>query len=67
MKEGKTYRIKSDIVNGIVERTIKYISEEGEIVEEAEIVNAMIRVGLEKAENEDIKKYLELRESNEIK
>lgn len=67
MKEGKTYRIRGDIVNGVVERTIKYISEEGEIVEEAEIVNAMIRVGLEKGENKDIRKYLELRESREIK
>ena len=67
MKESKTYRVRADIVSKIIERTVKYVSEEEEIVEEAEIVNAMIRIGLKEAENKDIKEYLELRENNEIK
>ena len=54
MKESKTYRVRADIVSKIIERTVKYVSEEEEIVEEAEIVNAMIRIGLKEAENKDL-------------
>jgi len=67
MSESKTYRVKSDLVKKIKTKTMEYIAEKKELVDEAEVVNAMILKGLEASKNEDIAKYLNLREEKKIK
>lgn len=67
MSESKTYRVKSDLVKKVKSKTMEYITDKKELVDEAEVVNAMILKGLETSKNEDIAKYLNLREEKKIK
>ena len=61
MNNGKTYRIKQDLVNKVKEKQINYVLDIKEVVDEADIVNALILKGLENYKNSDIQKYLELK------
>lgn len=67
MSESKTYRVKSDLVKKIKIKTMEYIADKKELVDEAEVVNAMVLKGLETSKNEDIAKYLNLREEKKIR
>lgn len=67
MSESKTYRVKSDLVKKIKAKTMEYVLDRKEIVDEAEVVNAMILKGLETSKNEDIARYLNLREERKIR
>ncbi len=67
MSESKTYRIKSDLVKKIKDKHMKYIIEKKEVIDEAQIVNALVLKGLEVATNEDVAKYMNLREERKIK
>lgn len=67
MSNSKTYRIKGDLVKQIKKRTMNYIIDEKEIINEAEMTNALILKGLESIENENIKRYLHLTETKQIK
>lgn len=67
MSESKTYRVKSDLVKKVKSKTMEYITDKKELIDEAEVVNAMILKGLETSKNEDIAKYLNLREEKKIK
>lgn len=67
MNESKTYRVKSDLVKKIKAKTMEYVIERKEIIDEADIVNAMILKGLEVSKNEDIAKYIDLKEQKKIR
>lgn len=67
MNNGKTYRIKQDLVNKVKEKQINYVLDIKEVVDEADIVNALILKGLENYKNSDIQKYLELKNDKKIK
>ncbi len=67
MNESKTYRVKSDLVKKVRERAMQYVIEKKEMVDEAEVVNAMILKGLETSKNEDIEKYIDLTKNKIIK
>lgn len=67
MNESKTYRIKSDLVKKARDLQIKYVLDRKEVIDEAEIINALIFRGLERITNEDIEKYLNLRGDGKIK
>lgn len=55
----KLYRVKKILGKKAKERRIKFVKEEGDIVTEAEIINAAIEKGLKTMSNEDIKKTTE--------
>lgn len=67
MNESKTYRVKSDLVKKVRERAMQYVIEKKEMVDEAEVVNAMILKGLETSKNEDIEKYIDLTKNKIIR
>ena len=67
MNNGKTYRVKQDLVNKIKEKQLNYVLDIKEVVDEADIVNALILKGLENYKNSDIQKYLELKNDKKIK
>ena len=67
MNQGKTYRVKGDLVKQVKERAMEYVIDRKEIVDEAEVVNAMILKGLETARNEDIARYLSLAKEKHIR
>ena len=67
MNQGKTYRVKGDLVKQVKERAMEYVIDRKEIVDEAEVVNAMILKGLETARNEDIARYLSLAKEKYIR
>lgn len=67
MNNGKTYRVKQDLVNKVKEKQINYVLDIKEVVDEADIVNALILKGLENYKNSDIQKYLELKNDKKIK
>jgi hypothetical protein len=46
---------------------MQYVIEKKEMVDEAEVVNAMILKGLETSKNEDIEKYIDLTKNKIIK
>ncbi|WP_087040665.1 hypothetical protein [Psychrobacter sp. JB385] len=67
MNESKTYRVKADLVKKAKEKQMKYVIDRKEVVDEAEVINALILKGLEVIKNEDIEKYLNLRMDGKIK
>lgn len=67
MNNGKTYRVKQDLVNKVKEKQLNYVLDIKEVVDEADIVNALILKGLENYKNSDIQKYLELKNDKKIK
>lgn len=67
MNESKTYRVKSDLVKKVREKAMEYVIDRKEMVDEAEVVNAMILKGLETSKNEDIEKYVNLAKNKIIK
>ena len=67
MSESKTYRVKKDLVKQIKAKAMEYVIEKKEIIDEADVVNAMILKGLEVGKNEDIARYLNLKEEKKIK
>ena len=67
MKDGKTYRVKEDLVKQIKKRELGYILDKKETITEAEVVNALVLKGLETAKNEDIQRYIELSRSKKIR
>lgn len=67
MKDGKTYRVKEDLVKQIKKRELGYILDKKETITEAEVVNALVLKGLETAKNEDMQRYIELSRSKKIR
>ena len=67
MNESKTYRVKGDLVRQVKERAMQYVIERKEIIDEAEVINAMILKGLETSRNEDIARYLSLAKDKHIR
>lgn len=58
----KTYRVKHHLSKEVCERNLDYIKKNGEILPEAKMLNAILAVGIEKAKDKDIEKYLKLNE-----
>lgn len=55
----KLYRVKKSLAKLAKDRRIIFIQEEGDVVTEAEIINAAIEKGLKEISNKDIKETTE--------
>ena len=55
----KLYRVRKALAKKAKERRIKFIQEEGDVVTEAEIINAAIEKGLKTISNDEIKETTE--------
>lgn len=66
MTESKTYRVKKTLVKQVKEKQMAYVLDKKEVIDEADIVNALILKGLEQCKNEDIAKYMQLKEDKKI-
>lgn len=65
MNKEKTYRVKNHIWKEVCERNIEYIAKKGEMVAEVKMLNAIISIGLEQANDEKIEAYLKLNDEIE--
>lgn len=55
----KAYRVRGEFVEGIKEKSIDFIIETKERIEEADIINALIYKHLESLSVKDVTKYIE--------
>lgn len=58
----KTYRVKHNIAKEVCEINLEYIKKNDEILPEVKMLNAILAIGIEKANEKDIEKYLKLNE-----
>lgn len=58
----KTYRVKHHIAKEVCEINLEYIKKNDEILPEVKMLNAILAIGIEKANEKDIEKYLKLNE-----
>lgn len=54
----KTYRVNQELAELAAEKMIKYITEEQQVITEAQIINACIEKGLEDLTHEELKKFI---------
>lgn len=55
----KTYRIRGEFVESIKEKSLDFIIETKERIEEADIINAIIYKHLDSITSKDVTKYIE--------
>ncbi len=55
----KTYRIRGEFVESIKEKSLDFIIETKERIEEADIINALIYKHLNEITSKDVTKYIE--------
>ena len=55
----KTYRIRGEFVEAIKEKSLDFIIETKERIEEADIINALIYKHLNDIKSKDVTKYIE--------
>ncbi len=55
----KTYRIRGELVESIKEKSLDFIIETKERIEEADIINALIYKHLNEITSKDVTKYIE--------
>ncbi|MFW1951415.1 hypothetical protein [Acinetobacter beijerinckii] len=55
----KTYRIRGEFVESIKEKSLDFIIETKERIEEADIINALIYKHLKDISSKDVTKYIE--------